>query len=287
MTIPLSSAMQRRAEVLQAILGVDYQNAAQAVADLYGGTGMVQRTAAHWVDTLSRIDYLQRAGGSVDANALLKAEVLSAKSFPSGFNLTPGKTPAAVDAYLDDIVNGAKNLSNDIWQVKGKTRERIGKTIADGIRAGKKPNQIALELEKYMYSKWRPKRDRSGQLTSPMQGRVATANGRGYASYEARRLVRTEITKAHSAIVESATVDSPIPLQADWVVAAFHANNHSCDELAAGSPYDIDSMPKPPAHPNCMCRIEIRFPRGYAAAVRDIAKLIEDEFESDVDWVEE
>ena len=279
------AALTRRAEVLQAILGVSYPTADVAVAQLYG-TGVAHRTAASIVDMLSKISYLDTIGTSLSPEQMLRAEILAAGKLPSGYNFIAGRTAGAADPILKSALGTGEDLSATIWKIKGNTRQKIMDDIRRGILQGKSQNQIALDLEKHMYAKWRPKRDAAGKITETLRPREQVAKGRGTASYEARRLVRTEITAAHSAIVDTSMQDFPFLEGVDWLVAGIHFNVHNCDEYAAGSPYDITSHPSPPAHPNCMCRLSIRYASGYAAAAKDIAAILEAEEEADVDTEE-
>jgi hypothetical protein len=280
-----SPAIVRRAQILQTLLGVDFATAEEAVTALYGPTAG-GRTAASIVDILGRINYLDTVGTQTAEAALLRAEILSAHKFPSGYNLIAGRTAGVADPILSQALGSMDDLSRSIWKIKGNARQQIADTIRQGLLQGRSQAAIARDVEKYMYAKWKPTRS-AGRITSAWKERGAIAKGRGGASWQARRLVRTEITKAHTAMVESSMQDHPFIGGVNWVRTT-HGRADICEENEAHSPYTFDvDYPKPPAHPNCMCRLVVVYKRGYASAADDIRNMLEAEEFADVDIEED
>jgi hypothetical protein len=60
-----------------------------------------------------------------------------------------------------------------------------------------------------------------------------------------------------------------------WLLSADHDKDDVCDELADGSPYDINDVPDLPAHPNCLCALVLIEP-GDAEADK-LMKYSEDQ----------
>ena len=132
-------------------------------------------------------------------------------------------------------------LSDRIWRVSQRTRDRVDALIADGIRTGRSATAIARDLETFI----RP--DRGNLRTMKPFGRNT--------SFDAMRLARTEITRAHGQASLVAARMNPYVDQMDWVLSGSHPREDICDELAAGSPYDLNDVPPYPAHPHDLCTL--------------------------------
>jgi hypothetical protein len=76
------------------------------------------------------------------------------------------------------------------------------------------------------------------------------------ASFDAMRLARTEITRAHAQAQEMAAEANPFAQGLSVVLSISHPKPDICDEAAAASPFPIGEIPAQyqiPLHPHCLC----------------------------------
>lgn len=130
-------------------------------------------------------------------------------------------------------------LSDRIWDVSTRTRTQIDRIVSEGIQQGRSAVQIADDVEQFL----RPLRE--GVRTRRPYGRNL--------SYDAMRLSRTEISRAHAQADVMAANLNPYVEGVEVLLSASHPKEDICDELAAGSPYPKDDAPVLPAHPHCLC----------------------------------
>jgi hypothetical protein len=132
-------------------------------------------------------------------------------------------------------------LSDRIWQVNVRARVQVDQLLAEGIRRGDSAVNIAKRLEQFMV---------------PGRAKIRTRTPYGNdGSYDARRLARTEITAAHGRAMIVSAKANPYVETIDWVLSPSHPEIDICDDLAAGSPYALDSVPSYPAHPHDLCHL--------------------------------
>jgi hypothetical protein len=80
-------------------------------------------------------------------------------------------------------------------------------------------------------------------------------------SYDAMRLVRTEISQAFNQASYTSAFMNPFVAGMDWRLSPRHPKADICDTLATigmggerlRPAYPIENSPTPPAHPNCLC----------------------------------
>lgn len=139
-------------------------------------------------------------------------------------------------------------LSDRIWAVSEATMARIDALLADGIARGRSAVDIAKDLEQFL----RPERRRV--LTRTPYGTLG--------SYDARRLARSEITRANSVSFLAASARNPFVTRIHHRLSARHDPsrcNGSCDALAAedrrrgGWPVDEAPILVDQTHPHCLC----------------------------------
>lgn len=132
-------------------------------------------------------------------------------------------------------------LSDRIWQAGTETRRKIDILLADGIRNGNSAVNIARRLEQFLLP------NRAAIRTNTPYGRDG--------SYDALRLVRSEITLAHSRAALVSASMNPFVNKMRYNLSPAHPKIDICDDFAAGSPYDLNSCPVPvgSSHPNCWC----------------------------------
>jgi hypothetical protein len=134
-------------------------------------------------------------------------------------------------------------LSDRLWQISGDTRRRIDLLLAEGIAEGRSAINLAKDLEDLL-----------------IPGRELLRTNRPYgrdASFDALRLARTEITRAHSEADLIAANMNPFVEGLVSVLSGSHPKADICDDYAAESeaqPWPKDSPPaRIPYHPQCLC----------------------------------
>lgn len=132
-------------------------------------------------------------------------------------------------------------LSGRIWRNGFSTRQRLDALLTEGINNGWSAERLSRRVEQFL----RP--DRADIRTNRPYGRDG--------SFDAMRLARTEITRAHGQAVMIASRLNPFVTKIDWRLSSSHKHVDICDELAAAGPYDLDSVPSYPAHPFDLCSL--------------------------------
>jgi hypothetical protein len=144
-------------------------------------------------------------------------------------------------------------LSDRIWRVGGRTRDQLDNLLVDGIRRGRAARDIAREAEQFL----RP--DRAPFRTQRPYGTDA--------SFDAMRLARTEISRAHAQAASLTASLNPYVTGIDYCLSASHPKFDICDGLASigmggdrlKEPYPIEGyypMPVVSSHPQCLCRLQ-------------------------------
>ena len=150
---------------------------------------------------------------------------------------------ARYDAPHEWVDANGYQLSDRIWNTAATTRRRLDLYLDTAIREGRGALQMSRELEHFL----RP--DRSDLRTNAPYGTNA--------SYDAMRLARTEIARAHQEATRVSAAMNPFVEGMKWNLSASHPRTDICDDLAAGGRngdgvYSIGEYPERP-HPNCLC----------------------------------
>lgn len=135
-------------------------------------------------------------------------------------------------------------LSDRIWNTADNTRRQLDAFLSDSIAKGRGALAMAKDLEIFL-----------------QPGRALTRGNRPYgsdASYDAMRLARTEIARAHAQATEMSAAMNPFVKGLKWNLSGSHPKPDICDSNAVGGPngdgtYEIGSAPTCPAHPHCLC----------------------------------
>jgi hypothetical protein len=157
-------------------------------------------------------------------------------------------------------------LADRLWLAKAADRAQIDKHLKAGIIAGDSAVTIAKRLESLLTPEQQ-------LLRNPITGRalpwykqpkgVATRTPYGSAgSYAARRLARTELTRAFGQGVIQAAKANPFVHFIRWVLSHSHPEADPCDDNASADPtglgpgiYTIAGVPRHPQHPHCLCHL--------------------------------
>ena len=141
-------------------------------------------------------------------------------------------------------------LSDRIWQTSIETRRKIDALIADGIRNGRSAIDMSKDLEAFLLP------NRAGLKTDKPYGTKA--------SFDAMRLGRSEIARAHSYASLAAGRANPFVDGWEWAESLQHPKFDVCDKLATidstgkrvRDPYPINGncpVVVQDSHPQCIC----------------------------------
>ncbi len=128
-----------------------------------------------------------------------------------------------VDAAINTPIDGAR-FSDRIWKNSNTLANRVYNDILQGVKSGESPEKIARRIKKDF----------------------------GSTAYEAKRLVNTEMARVASEAALEVYRNSGVVQKVMWM-ATLEAN--TCDYCGNmdGKKFEIDDIPKIPAHPNCRC----------------------------------
>jgi hypothetical protein len=183
----------------------------------------------------------------------------------------PLATYEAAHTWVDP--NGYQ-LSDRIWRAGVSTRAKIDQLLSQAIAEGRSAVDIAKALESYLLP------NRVGIRTLKPYGRKY---GTGGASFDAMRLARTEITRAHSQASLVASRANPWVTGIDWALSASHPRVDICDSLATigmsgerlRDPYPIDgNVQIPPAHPHCLCHSRAAVTATNQEVIDELRRMI-------------
>ena len=147
-------------------------------------------------------------------------------------------------------------LSDRIWRAGEETRRKLDLILTKGLAEGASALQLAQVLEAYLVP------NRAGVRTLKPYGARFSADG---ASYDALRLARTEIARAHNQASYIASYLNPYVDGID--VARSRAGDPSCricpqhatldiQGRRVRAPYSKHAAYLPPSHPHCKCRVQ-------------------------------
>lgn len=174
------------------------------------------------------------------------------------FRPNPLATYDAPHRWVDP--NGYR-LSDRVWNVAGDTRRRLDAFLEESVRQGRGARAIARELEQFL-----------------APGRSLTRTKAPYgtdASYDAMRLARTEIARAHAQATAASAAMNPFVGGLKWNLSGSHPRPDICDDNARGGEngdgvYPLDGAPVLPAHPSCLCHFtQVMRPAAEQEVVMD------------------
>ncbi len=253
---PITGAFRSRAmPAITRALGTVYPVRRGTVSDLE--SFILTQTAAAWdaalVDESRRLrdqldEDLQDAirTGNDDLARLLRMSTLAPD------------TRLRIARSLDDtrrwVDPNGYQLSDRIWNARNAVRKAIDQEIRLAIVRGSDPRKLAQSLRQY--------------LTPPLQGgRAIPGSPAGRGAYAARRLARTELTRARAQATVTAASMIPTTRGMKWNLSNRHPAVDDCDRratenrygLGAGG-YPLDELPRLPDHPHCLCFWTTIFP---------------------------
>ena len=172
-----------------------------------------------------------------------------------------------LNAAGEHLYGDTLNLSQRIWRIDRETRDGINSVIMNGISKGSSAWDIAQQLEGYLGANAACPRWTSTRLYGKTKTEIATGDttgllsgnacdGRGV-SYNALRLARTEIQKAHALATDRVLMSQPWVEKEKVNLSAAHPETDICDSVVGGGEkgegvYDVGEI-ELPLHPNCLC----------------------------------
>lgn len=166
--------------------------------------------------------------------------------------------------YLYD--GSALNLSARVWNIDRQARDGMAQVILKGVTNADSAWNIAQELEQFLGAsedcpRWTSTRLYGRTKTQIAQGDTTglvskPCDGRGV-SYNALRLARTEIQKAHALATDRIMAAQPWVKKEQVHLSEAHPEPDICDDIAHGGEggkgiYEVGEI-ELPLHPNCLC----------------------------------
>lgn len=167
-------------------------------------------------------------------------------------------------------------LSDRLWNAGDADRRQIDRIIKDGISRGLHPLQMTAALEAHLTPEgafgdaFRPEgmarvTSASGLTRTPYVNRgLPNQRSVGKGNYAARRLARTEVSRAYNETARLAAMDNPFVESIRYALSPSHPEPDICDIHAKADPigegpgiYPKNTTnPSIPAHPQCLCHWE-------------------------------
>lgn len=185
---------------------------------------------------------------------------------------------AEIDSTRSWVDPQGYRLSDRLWRSKAADRAQIDQVLREGLAKGASPLQTARALEGMLNPYYQPRRDpktfrvlpKSRQpkgvatvtpYQGPGRGPLRPRNS-GVGSYAARRLARTETTRAFGDAAIKAAKANPVLEKMRWRLSGNHPDADQCDLNAENSSrglpkgvYWVDELPQYPDHPHEMCTL--------------------------------
>jgi hypothetical protein len=237
---------------------------AQRLALLATGIGLVSLNNGIPATPYARIVLAatrRAATGPVEAHAGMMVRALSSADNVTAWLRTAQQANGAFARRLPlyDSVLGWRDtrgyvLSDRIWGVSQSTLSRIDVLLEDGIAQGRSAVALARDVESFL----NPSR-RGVRTMKPYPAPYGTDG-----SFDARRLARTEITRAHTVSAHLAGVSNPFVTRTRYHTSKSHDPGNcdgTCDEHYAqdqeqgGFEPGSEPLPVIDTHPQCLCYI--------------------------------
>lgn len=258
---PMTSALRGRAmpRITRALSSV-YPARREAPSPLE--TLILDETTATWDRVLvAEADRLRgqlsdRLLAAIDAGDDDLAELLRMSRLAPDRRLAIARSLDDTRTWVDP--NGYR-LSDRVWNARQGVRQAIDQELRLGIVRGTSPVDVAARLERFLTPKGA--RARSRVVLRP-------GDEPGTGSYSARRLARTELTRARAQATVEAASRIPTTRGMKWNLSnRHHPGGDECDVnagadrygLGAGV-YPLTALPRLPQHPMCLCFWSTSFP---------------------------
>ncbi len=203
--------------------------------------------------------YHQKLIGPVSKPSLAEAQVID--------GVFASQLKAIVDAAMDVLGPDNLRFSTRIWRFDRESRSGINSAIMAAVTDQKSAWQLAQDLEQFLGAGEDCPRWTYTRLNRVSAAEKAKGDPRGFlngedcsgkgVSYNALRLARTEIQRAHHLANDNRMAAMPWIEQERIVLSASHPEPDECDEVANGGEDGKGIYPKGtvslPLHPHCFC----------------------------------
>jgi hypothetical protein len=155
-------------------------------------------------------------------------------------------------------------LSDRIWRARRAVRDQIDRVLREAIANGTDALEVADILEQFLNPDYAPVRNQFGRLIRNQKPVIVSrAPGRGgMGSFSARRLARTELTRAHGQATIMAGRANAFCKGIRWNLSPSHRDRDACDRIANADDYGlgrgvypVDSVPPYPNHSHDLCNL--------------------------------
>jgi len=161
-------------------------------------------------------------------------------------------------------------LSDRIWNTSDTARNQLNNLIRDAINQGMPAEKLAKLIEQFLDP------ERAALRTQKPYGRDG--------SFDAMRLARTEISRAHAQAAFIAAYLNPYTKGVDWALSPSHPKRDVCDSRATigmggerlKDSYPFESAQLPPAHPHCLCRVQSDMRDDPATVTAQLKAILDD-----------
>lgn len=174
-------------------------------------------------------------------------------------------------SVVNRVFTDGYTFSDRIWLVGTDYRTNINRVISTGYAQGRDPVKIAKDIQIYIDDGKIKLAKRYGPNLNADSKRFFR-RVRGKVDYRALRLVRSELYMGLQDAGRESGRANPGGLDLfDWILNPNRQQwNCVCPDNAAGSPYSYNEVP-PFAHPNDMCRVQVRL-RNQGDFIKDLKK---------------
>jgi len=183
-----------------------------------------------------------------------------------------------LDATRQWVGQGNYRLSDSVWRARKQTRDQIDQVLRHAIADGTDALEVGRILEDHLNPALSPVRNVRGRLVrNQPRGVVTRSPGRaGMASFAARRLARTEISRAHAQGTAFTAARTPLAKGLRWNLSARHPEADECSDHAARDGglgrgvYRVNDFPRMPAHPMCLCYSTTEVEENVDAVIEEL-----------------
>lgn len=179
--------------------------------------------------------------------------------------------PPIFDPTRSWVDPAGHKLSDRIWMGGEDLRSRIDGILDYHIQRGTNAVEVGRELELYLTYDGRINAKGQQVFTRTPYGNSGLARP--------RTLARTEISRAYGAATTQAAALNPFVAGLKWRLSASHPQMDQCDQRASADPnglgkgvYPVDSVPRYPDHPNCLCTLSPKVRDDSAAVIAAIMR---------------
>jgi len=172
-----------------------------------------------------------------------------------------------LNAAGEHLYGDSLNLSQRIWRIDREARDGINAVIMNGISSGSSAWDIAQQLEQYLGANQDCPRWTSTRLYGKTKSQIASGDTGGLLSgsacdargvaYNALRLARNEIQKAHALATDRVLAQQPWVEKEQIHLSAAHPETDICDSVVGGGEkgegvYEVGEI-ELPLHVHCLC----------------------------------